>query len=158
MNNIITEAKSEFESARFNALLNNLKSYISGKENKLLSFDEISKGLNLHNQKYLGIRTVDIDDIVGSIDRYKDIYSAYKKNIDLPLVKLYKVGNIYFVLDGNHRVSVAKRMGIKYIDAEVTEFTTKIPVSREMDPIDMFILAEREKFLNLTKLKENRPD
>src|SRR3972149_5886112 len=176
MNNIITEAKSEFESARFNALLNNLKSYISGKENKLLSFEEISKGLNLHNQKYLGIKTIDIDDIVGSIDRYKDfdrhflprktnlehrwsnIYSAYKKNIDLPLVKLYKAGNIYFVLDGNHRVSVAKRMGIKYIDAEVTEFTTKIPISREMDPIDMFILAEREKFLYLTKLKENRPD
>src|SRR3972149_5534649 len=176
MNNIITEAKSEFESARFNALLNNLKSYISGKENKLLSFEEISKGLNLHNQKYLGIRTVDVDDIVGSIDRYKDfdrfflpvktnlehrwsnIYSAYKKNIDLPLVKLYKVGNIYFVLDGNHRLSVAKRMGIKYLDAEVIEFTTKIPVSREMDPIDMFILAEREKFLNLTKLKKNRPN
>ncbi|HEY4695556.1 MAG TPA: DUF4032 domain-containing protein [Candidatus Hydromicrobium sp.] len=176
MNDIRTEAKSEFESARFRVLFNNLKSYISGKENKLLSFEEISKGLNLHNQKYLGIKTVDIDDIVGSIDRYKDfdrhflprktnlehrwsnIYSAYKKNIDLPLVKLYKAGNIYFVLDGNHRVSVAKRMGMKYIDAEVTEFTTKIPISREMDPIDMFILAEREKFLNLTKLKENRPD
>src|SRR3989304_10029221 len=176
MNNIRTEAISEFDRARFRVLFNNLKSYISGKENKLLSFDEISKGLNLHNQKYLGIRTVDVDDIVGSIDRYKDfdrrflpiktnlehrwsdIYSAYKKNIDLPPVKLYKVGNIYFVLDGNHRVSVAKRMGIKYLDAEVIEFTTKIPISREMDPIDMFILAEREKFLNLTKLKENRPD
>jgi len=176
MNDIRTEAKSEFESARFRVLFNNLKSYISGKENKLLSFEEISRGLNLHNQKYLGIKTIDIDDIVGSIDRYKDfdrhflprktnlehrwsnIYSAYKKNIDLPLVKLYKAGNIYFVLDGNHRVSVAKRMGMKYIDAEVTEFTTKIPISREMDPIDMFILAEREKFLNLTKLKENRPD
>ncbi len=176
MNNIIAEAQSEFENARFHVLFNNLKSYISGKENKLLSFEEISKSLNLHNQKYLGIRTVDVDDIVGSIDRYKDfdrhflpikpnlehrwsnIYSAYKKNIDLPLIKLYKIGSIYFVLDGNHRVSVAKRMGIKYIDADVTEFATKIPVSREMDPIDIFILAEREKFLNLTKLKKNRPD
>lgn len=176
MNNIITEAKNEFESARFRVLFNNLKSYIAGKENKLLSFEEISKGLNLYNQKYLGIRTVDVDDIVGSIDRYKDfdrhflpikpnlehrwsdIYSAYKKNIDLPLVELYKVGNIYFVLDGNHRVSVAKRMGVNYIDADVIEFITKIPVSREMDPIDMFILAEREKFLSLTKLNESRPD
>lgn len=174
MNN--TEAKSEFESARFSSLLNNLKSFISGKENKLLSFEKISKDLNLYNQRYLGIRTVDLDDIVGSIDRYKDfdrhflprkanlehrwsnIYSAYKRNISLPLVKLYKVGNIYFVLDGNHRVSVAKRMGVKYIDADVTEFTTKIPISRDMDPIDIFILAEREKFLNLTKLKKNRPD
>jgi len=176
MNNIKVKAKNEFESARFKSLLNKLRSFTSGKENKLLSFEEISKGLNLHNQRYLGIRTVEVDDIVGSIDRYKDfdrhflpkkahlehrwsnIYSAYKKDINLPLVQLYKVGNIYFVLDGNHRVSVANRMGVKYIDSEVTEFTTKIPISREMDPIDMFILAEREKFMDLTKLKKNRPD
>ncbi len=176
MNDTRIEATSEFESARFRSLLYNLKSSISGKENKLLSFDEISRGLNLYNQRYLGVRTVDLNDIVGSIDRYKDfdrhflpkranlehrwssIYSAYKRDINLPLVKLYKVGNIYFVLDGNHRVSVAKRMGVKYIDAEVTEFLTKIPISRDMDPIDIFILAEREKFLNLTKLKKNRSD
>ena len=176
MNNIYTEAKDKFERARFISLLNNLRSFTSGRENELLSFEEISKGLNLYNQRYLGVKTVALNDIVGSIDRYKDfdrhflpkkahlehrwsnIYSAYKKNINLPLVRLYKVGNIYFVLDGNHRVSVAKRIGMKYIDAEVTEFITKIPVSREMDPIDVFLLAEREKFLNLTKLKENRPD
>jgi len=175
VNSISTDARSEFESARFKSLLNNLKFFISGKENELLSFEKVSRGLELYNQRYLGVKTVNIDDIVGSIDRYKDfdryflpkkahlehrwsnIYSAFKKDIGLPAVQLYKVGKIYFVLDGNHRVSVSKRMGIKYIDAEVTEFSTKIPITQEMDPVDMFILAEREKFLDLTKLIKNRP-
>jgi len=76
----------------------------------------------------------------------------------LPAVKLYKVGDIYFVLDGNHRVSVARRMGVIYIDAEVIEFKTRIPITREMDPKDMFILYEREKFMDLTGLSEKRPD
>jgi len=169
-------SKQEFENARFKSLLNSLRFFLIGRENKLLSFDKIRKGLSLRNQKYLGIKTVSIDNIIGSLDRYRDfdryflpkkvhlmqrwanIYSAFSKDIYLPAVKLYKVGNIYFVVDGNHRISVARRMGINYIDAEVTEFLTKFPITREMDPKDMFILAEREKFLSLTKLKKNRPD
>ncbi|MBN2072944.1 MAG: transcriptional regulator [Actinobacteria bacterium] len=171
-----TAAREQFESARFRSLLNNLKFAISGRENQLLSFDEIKKELELHNQRYLGVKPVRVKDIVGSIDRYKDfdhyflpkrahlehrwayIYSAYANNINLPAIKLYKVGEIYFVLDGNHRVSVAKRMGVKYIDAEVIEFKTPVPITREMDPKDMILLAEREKFLKITGLKESRPD
>jgi len=169
-------SKQEFENARFKSLLNSMKFFLIGRENELLSFDKIKKGLGLRNQRYLGIKTVKIDEIVGSVDRYKDfdkhflpkkthliqrwanIYRAFSSDIALPLVKLYKVGNIYFVVDGNHRVSVAKKVGARYIDAEVTEFITKIPVTRNMDPKDMFILTERENFLDLTKLKKNRPD
>ena len=121
------------------------------------------------------MKAVKVEDIVGSIDRYKDfdryflpkkahlehrwsnIYSAYKSDVILPAVKLYKLGDIYFVVDGNHRVSVAKRMNVTYIDAEVTEFVTRFPITREMDPNDMFILAEREKFLEVTGLKDTKP-
>jgi len=171
-----SNSEQEFENARFKSLLNSMKFFLIGRENELLSFSKIKKGLGLHNQRYLGIKTVKIDEIVGSVDRYKDfdkhflpkktflmqrwanIHKAFSADIILPLVKLYKVGNIYFVVDGNHRVSVAKKVGAKYIDAEVTEFITKIPVTRNMDPKDMFILTERENFLDLTKLKKNRPD
>ena len=170
------EGRNQFESARFRSLLNNLRFFSRERPNRLLSFEEVNKGLELHNQHYLGMRAVRVDDIVGSIDRYKDfdqyflprkahmehrwsnIYAAYRNDVILPAVKLYKVGDIYFVLDGNHRVSVAKRMGVTYIDAEVTEFRTRIPVTRDMDPKDMFILSEREKFMEVTKLRENRPD
>jgi hypothetical protein len=79
-------------------------------------------------------------------------------DVILPPVKLYKVGDIYFVYDGNHRVSVAKKTGVKYIDAEVIEFVTDVPLKPDMDPNKIFILAEREKFFNLTKLNKNRPD
>jgi len=170
-----TQGRDQFESARFKSLLNNLKFFTRERENELLSFDEINKGLKLHNQHYLGMKTVRVEDIVGSIDRYKDfdryflpkkahlehrwsnIYSAYMNDVILPVVKLYKVGDIYFVVDGNHRVSVARRMGVTYIDAEVTEFVTKFPITREMDPSDMFILVERERFLEVTGLKDTKP-
>jgi len=168
-------SRDAFDNARFLSLLNNLKSIISRKDNRLLSFDKIAKRLNLKNQRYLGIKAVPTEAIVGSVDRYRDfdrhflpkknhlekrwtsIYEAYYKDINLPLVKLYKVGKIYFVIDGHHRVSVARKMGVKYIDAEVIEFLTKFPVTREMDPKDMFILSERENFLKLTGLRESRP-
>jgi len=171
-----TEGKDQFESARFRSLLNNLRFFTSERSNELLSFEEINRGLELYNQHYLGIKAVRVENIVGSIDRYKDfdyyflpkkahlehrwsnIYNAYKNDVILPPVKLYKVGDIYFVVDGNHRVSVAKRLGVTYIDAEVVEFKTRIPITRDMDPKDMFILSEREKFMELTKLGENRPD
>ncbi|MCJ7665318.1 MAG: hypothetical protein MUO59_01115 [Actinobacteria bacterium] len=170
-----TQGREQFESARFKSLLNNLKFFSGERENELLSFDEINKELMLHNQHYLGMKTVRVNDIVGSIDRYKDfdryflpkkahlehrwsnIYSAYMNDVILPVVKLYKVGDIYFVVDGNHRISVARRMKVTYIDAEVTEFVTKFPITREMDPGDMFILAEREKFLEVTGLKDTKP-
>ena len=170
-----TEGRDQFESARFKALLNNLRFFARERHNELLSFDEVNKGLHLHNQHYLGMKAVKVEEIVGSIDRYKDfdryflpkkahlehrwsnIYSAYKNDVILPAIKLYKVGDIYFVVDGNHRVSVAKRMNVAYIDAEVTEFVTRFPITREMDPNDMFILAEREKFLEVTGLKDTKP-
>ncbi|MDZ7838693.1 MAG: hypothetical protein U5N58_12485 [Actinomycetota bacterium] len=164
-----------FDQARFKSLLGDLRSVVTRKENRLLSFDKISKRLNLKNQRYLGIKPVPTDSIVGSVDRYRDfdrhflpkkgylenrwskIYKAYSMFEDLPLIKLYKVGEMYFVVDGNHRVSVARKMGVKYIDAEITEFLTRFPVTRQMDPKDMFILTERENFLELTGLSESRP-
>jgi hypothetical protein len=170
------ESNSEFENARFKSLLNNLKFFLIGRDNEMLSFDKIRKGLELYSQRYLGAQTVPMEDIVGSLDRYNDfdkyflpkkphlqqrwakIHNAILRDEILPPVKLYKIGELYFVEDGNHRVSVSKKMGIKYIDAEVTEFITKLPITRDMDPKDIFILAEREKFLNITGLKKSMPD
>lgn len=169
-------SNQEFESARFKSLLNNLKYFLIGRNNQLLSFEEIKKEFKLYKQGYLGIKTVRVDNIAGSLDRYRDfdryflpkkvhlqrrwakIHNLTIRDVILPPVKLYKVGNIYFVFDGNHRVSVSKKTGVKYIDAEVIEFITGAPLTANMDPSEIFILAERERFLNITKLNENRPD
>lgn len=169
-------SNQEFESARFRSLLTSLKYFLIGRNNELLSFEKIKKGFELYKQKYLGIQTIPIDVIVGSFDRYKDfdryflpkkvhlqqrwakIHNLIARDVILPPVKLYKIGEIYFVIDGNHRVSVSKKLGVKYIDAEVTEFITDISITSNMDPKEIFILTEREKFLNVTGLKQNRPE
>ncbi len=166
----------EFENARFKSLLNDLKYFLVGRNNELLSFDKLKQGFDLYRQQNLGIQTVKLEDIVGSIDRYQDfdrfflpkkahlqrrwakIHNLLIKDVILPPVKLYKVGKIYFVFDGNHRVSVSKKMGVKYIDAEVIEFVTNAQITPDTDPRSILIMIEREKFFNLTKLKNSRPD
>jgi hypothetical protein len=169
-------SKEEFESARFKSLLNNLKYFLVGRNNELLSFEKIRKEFKLYKQRYLGIRTVKVEDIVGSLDRYRDfdryflpkkvhlqqrwarIHNLISSDVILPPVSLYKVGEMYFVLDGNHRVSVSKNTGVKYIDAEVTEFMTDLPLKRGMDPGEIFILAERKRFFDMTGLEKNQRD
>jgi len=169
-------SKEEFESARFKSLLNSLKYFLIGRNNELLSFEKIRKEFRLYKQSYLGFRTVKVDDIVGSLDRYRDfdryflpkkvhlqqrwarIHNLIASDVILPPVRLYKVGGMYFVLDGNHRVSVSKKTGVKYIDAEVTEFITDLPLKRGMDPGEIFILAERKRFFDKTGLEESRHD
>jgi hypothetical protein len=106
----------------------------------LLSFDEAKGTLTRWSQAYLpGIRPVEVEKITGSVGRYRDfdesflplrmsmgdrwgrIDRAYHRGDELPAVSLYKIGDAYFVRDGNHRVSVAKYHGVVAIDAEVVE-------------------------------------
>lgn len=105
----------------------------------LLSFDEARAVLTHWNQAYRGIQTVEVEKIVGSVGKHKDFDSsflplkqsmderwcrvdrAYHRGVELPAVLLYKIGDAYFVCDGNHRVSVAHYHGVAAIDAEVTE-------------------------------------
>ena len=114
--------------------------------NQLLSFDEVKKALGAVQQVYLGMRTVPLDKIVGSVGRHRDFDRAFLpskggvgerwKRIDammhraeeLPPVSLYKIGDSYFVQDGNHRVSVARQQGIELVDAEVTELRGRVPI------------------------------
>jgi hypothetical protein len=90
------------------------------------------------------MRTVEVERITGSVGRYKDfdrsflprkmsmgerwnrVDSAYHEGVELPAVSLYKVGDEYFVVDGNHRVSVAKYHNVVAIDAEVVEIRGRL--------------------------------
>ncbi|HOV15149.1 MAG TPA: transcriptional regulator, partial [Spirochaetota bacterium] len=80
-------------------------------------------------------------------------------DIILPPIQLYQLGRVYFVRDGNHRVSVAKRQGREFIDAEVTEIQTDIEINQDMTKEELFeILIEHEKknFLEMTGLDKHR--
>jgi len=90
--------------------------------------------------------------------RWRSIARAHYDDVSLPPVKLYKIGDAYFVLDGNHRVSVARERGAEFVDAEVIEAQTSVPVTAELDADDLEIKGEYAHFLDRTRLDELRPE
>jgi hypothetical protein len=140
MNVISTRAHSDFQRARFRAMLNRVWGAVAGQPTGLLPFEEIKKKCQLGNSVYRGIRTIKLEQIIGSLNREQDfdrsfrptsdnafwrwrsVDCAFHKDIALPPVELYKVGEIYFVVDGHHRISVARNQGQVFIEADVREF------------------------------------
>lgn len=132
-------AMSDYERAQSKAQKRRFVALVRRQRNELLSLNSIIECLTTHGQHSLGLVTVAIDKIVGSVDRNKDfdgaflprtgvtmerwlrIVKARYKGEYLPPVELRKVGNAYFVVDGHHRISVAREMGQEFIDAYVTE-------------------------------------
>ena len=120
----------------------------------LLSFEEQRRSLRVYGGICRGRTTVEISHIVGSAgkhdyfdegfmplrslsrERWKHIDCAFRLGHELPPVTLYKLGRLYFVKDGHHRVSVARFHGAEWIDAEVTEFNS--PRSRSDPPARKF--------------------
>src|ERR687886_2345054 len=142
------QADKDFSSARRRAFLRRVGAYLRNdpSSNRLLSFDEVKSALGAVEQVYLGMRTVPVAKIVGSVGRHRDFDRAFLpskgdlgdrwKRIDrmmhraeeLPPVSLYKIGDAYFVRDGNHRVSVAHQIGVEMIDAEVIELRSRVRI------------------------------
>lgn len=139
-----SETNEDFEKARNKALFNEVQHFLNPEEATLISFSDIKKLLKPQNETYLGMKTVPVKLIVGSEARYQDfdnhffpkrmhlksrwehIDMAHINDINLPPISLYELGGVYFVRDGNHRVSVAKAKGIEFIDAEVVSLQSEI--------------------------------
>jgi len=175
MDDFSSRASSDFARARLKAFLNRVLSLVDGHPRTLLSYDEVKEKLRLGGPIYRGVRTVRVDQIVGSLNRYhqfdraflpledqiaprwKNIDRAFYKEISLPPVVLYQVGGVYFVVDGHHRVSVAREQGQEFIDAEVRECSTKVNITPDLRPEDLQILGEKVFFLERTGLDRIRP-
>ena len=167
--------ESDFSRARFKSFLNRVRAVISGSPTRLLSYDEVKASLRLGGPVYRGIQTVKVDQIVGSLNRYQQfdraflptqdhiaprwesIDLAFYKDVGLPPVLLYKVGQVYFVVDGHHRVSVSREQGQEYIEAEVRECSSKVNITPDLRPEDLVILGEKVQFLERTRLDQVRP-
>jgi hypothetical protein len=168
--------RSDFSRARFKAFLNRIRSVVSGRPTTLLSYDDVKAQLHIGGPIYRGVRTVRLDEIVGSLNRYhqfdraflpvedhigkrwQSVDRAFYKEISLPPVVLYKVGQVYFVVDGHHRVSVAREQGQEFIEAEVRECSTKVNITPDLKPEDLVILGQKVHFLERTRLDDLRPD
>lgn len=167
--------QADFAAARTKAVFRQLLALLTGRPNQLLAYDQVRETLRLGGPIYRGVHTVPLDKIVGSVDRYRDfdraflptqthtadrwrrVSRAWYDDISLPPVLLYQVGDVYFVVDGNHRVSVAREQGQLYIDAEVRECQVKVPVTPDLRPEDLEILGSKVEFLERTNLDRLRP-
>jgi len=161
------QADKDFSRARRRAFLRRIGAYLRKDpgSNQLLSFDEVKSALGAVEQVYLGMRTVTVENIVGSVGRHRDFDRAFLpskgdlgerwKRIDrmmhrseeLPPVSLYKIRDAYFVRDGNHRVSVARQLGAEMIDAEVIELRSRVPVDSALTARDLLHKLEQRKLL-----------
>ena len=112
------------------------------------SFEEVRKRLGAQGGLRRGRRVVRVEQIVGSLGRssqfdsgfmpakrslegrWKRVDKAFHRGMDLPPVVLHEIEGSYFVVDGNHRVSVARYHGVEMIEAEATVFRTRLPVER----------------------------
>jgi hypothetical protein len=135
------QVQHDFHRARRKASLRRLRNRLGrdSAHEHLLSFEEAKDALTRWTQAYQGMRIVEVNKITGSVGRWRDfdgsflplkvsmgerwgrIDRAYHRGNELPAVSLYKIGEAYFVRDGNHRVSVARYHGVVAIDAEVVE-------------------------------------
>src|SRR5919112_776211 len=172
------QADKDFSRARRRALLKRVGAFLrkDPDSNQLLSFDEVRTALGAVEQAYLGMRVVPVTKIVGSVGRHRDFDRAFLpskpslggrwKKIDqailraeeLPPVSLYKIGDAYFVKDGNHRVSVARQQGVEMIDAEVVELRSRVPVDSALTARDLLHKLEHRRLLERLPIDRVLPE
>lgn len=170
------KARENYRKATRSARRRLLWAKLTGRKNALLPFEEVRQSLGFKGQRYSGLQPVPLDKIVGSMGRARDfdrvfmptqthsrgkwvsVDSAYLSGVVLPPVSLYKLGDYYFVVDGHHRVSVARQKNQAFIDAEVIEVQSRVPVTPDMTLDDLDVLAAYREFLEQTKLDVLRPE
>jgi hypothetical protein len=173
---VALQVAEDFERARRKGLWRRIGARLLRRDNGLLRFEETRQSLRAYSQHYSGIRTVLIDQIVGSVNRYDDfdraflprhtssrlrwqsIDRAYYEDSHLPPIELYKLGETYFVKDGHHRVSVAREQGQDFIDAQVIELAVPVPIA-SLDDLEAWVCRQDGlDFLTRTRLLELRPE
>ena len=170
------QARADFQRARFKAFLNRVWAPLSGQRSTLLSYDDIKEKLHIGGPIYRGIKTVRVDQIAGSLNRYHEfdrvflpasdklaerwqrVNRAFYQEIGLPPVVLYKVGQVYFVVDGHHRVSVAREQGQLEIEAEVRECSTRVNITADIKLEDLEVLESKVHFLERTAIDNLKPE
>jgi hypothetical protein len=170
------QATVDFNEARRKAQLQEIVARLRGTPNKLFSYEEVRKKLKAVESSISALEDIPLDAIIGSVGRYTDFTRDFLPRQDsnrtrwatvmeqtiglegLPPIEVYKIGDTYFVKDGNHRVSVARHLGASHIQAFVTEVKSRVPLTPTLQPDQLIIKAEHANFLELTQIDNLRPD
>ncbi len=152
------DAQDDFSRARRSQLLAGLARRLRREPDDvalILPFDEVIEALGMSGEVHLGLKTISLDSVVGTVDRTRDfdrgfrpttprvrgrwqrIAAAQRRGESFPPISVYRVGDLHFVRDGHHRVSVAKSLGREDIEADVTEVRTQIGTGEALRLVDL---------------------
>ncbi|MEA2408333.1 MAG: hypothetical protein QOE69_2452 [Thermoleophilaceae bacterium] len=138
--------------------------------NHILPFEEVARALGRTGERRLGEQLIALDSIVGTVDRAREfdrsfrptsprvrerwerINLAQRKGESMPPIDVYRIGELHFVKDGHHRVSVARALGHSDISAYVTEVVTQVGAQREIRMKDLPLKSHERLFFERVPL------
>lgn len=154
------DAEDDFQRVRRQQVLSRLAQRLRREPDDIgliLPFDEVVAALGRVGERFLGLQVIAVHSIVGSVDRARDfdrrfrptstisrdrwkrIATAERRGEPMPPIDVYRVGDMHFVRDGHHRVSVAWALGWRTIEATVTEVRTRLPAQGIRNRIDLVV-------------------
>lgn len=172
-------AAEDFEAARFRAFRRAIRAALTGRARQLQSFNTVLSAAGAEGRSFGGVQEIPLDKVVGSAasesksgdfdpaflpvtrrlrERWTRIYTAMVEGDELPPIDVYKVDDAYYVIDGHHRVSVARSLGRTVINARVIDVQTRAPLAAHVDAAALLRAAEYSAFLDSTQLHRLRPE
>jgi hypothetical protein len=170
----VADAENDFLRARRRQVLSRLATWLRRQPddvNIMLPYDEVVAALGRTGERRLGLQVITLDSIVGSVDRQREfdrrfrptsgqvrerwqrLALAQRRGESIPPIEVYRVGDMHFVVDGHHRVSVAHALGLKTIDAYVTEVMTRLSPGGIRYRGDLLVKDYRRIFLDRVPLQ-----
>lgn len=168
-----TDAQFDFSRARRRRALSRLANRLRGEPsdvNLILPFEEVVEALGRRGEKSLGLQTIELASIVGTVDRGRDfdrkfrptsssmrtrwerIAAAQRRGEAMPPIHVYRIGDLHFVKDGHHRVSVARALGHDVIDAYVTEVYTAVGATQDITLANLPVKSHERLFFERVPL------
>jgi hypothetical protein len=167
------DAHADFSKARRRHRLSDLANRLRREPDDIdviLPFDEVVEALGRRGERRRGLQTIELDSIVGTVDRSREfdrsfrptsrrvrrrwegIAKAMRRSEPMPPIDVYRVGELHFVVDGHHRVSVARQLRLEVIEANVTEIITEVPAGRDTRISDLTLKSHERLFFERVPL------
>jgi hypothetical protein len=161
------DAQSDFARARRREMLARLVKRLRREPadvHMVLPFEEVRDSLGFHGERYLGLQVIPLDSIVGTVDRsgefdrrfrptsrrvrqrWQRVAEAQRRGEPMPPIAVYRIGDMHFVEDGHHRVSVARAQGRRDIDAHVTKVLTEVDPGAGLSLADLPLKSHQRVF------------
>jgi hypothetical protein len=131
----------------------------------MLPFEDVVAAVGRRGERHLGLQSIALESVIGTVDRrhgefdrrfrpassrprrrWESIAVARRRGRAMPPIDVYRIGELHFVIDGHHRVSVARAHGDTEIDAYVREVQTNVPVTDELMLRDLLRTRHEREF------------